>query len=211
MWIFLSILLFLILLITVILLLPISIIIKTDQNDELILRYRFLFKTYGEDPDPNNPIIKTLKEASGISRLEKENLKDKAKKTSYLATLSESFALITALLKRLLGLLNHCNLKVLKLHLICAEADAAKTAIDYGRVCALAYPFLGFIHSNIRVRKRGEDINIACDYESKKGSYSFEAVLVIRFFRVLGAFFRAAYDEAKRINQSEPTQNKTQK
>ena len=209
MWIFLSILLFLILLITVILLLPISIIIKTDQNDELILRYRFLFKTYGEDPDPNNPIIKTLKEASGISRLEKENLKDKAKKTSYLATLSESFALITALLKRLLGLLNHCNLKVLKLHLICAEADAAKTAIDYGRVCALAYPFLGFIHSNIRVRKRGEDINIACDYESKKGSYSFEAVLVIRFFRVLGAFFRAAYDEAKRINQSEPTQNKT--
>lgn len=211
MWIFLSILLFLILLITVILLLPISVIIKTDQNDELILRYRFLFKTYGEDPDPNNPIIKTLKEASGISRLEKENLKDKAKKTSYLATLSESFALITALLKRLLGLLNHCNLRVLKLHLICAEEDAAKTAIDYGRVCALAYPFLGFIHSNIKVRKRGEDINIACDYESKKGSYSFEAVLVVRFFRVLGAFFRAAYDEAKRINQSEPTQNKTQK
>ncbi|MBR2447526.1 MAG: hypothetical protein IKB29_00930, partial [Clostridia bacterium] len=77
MWIFLSVLLFLILLITVILLLPISVIIKTDQNDELILRYRFLFKTYGEDPDPNNPIIKTLKEASGISRLEKENLKDK--------------------------------------------------------------------------------------------------------------------------------------
>ena len=211
MWIFLSVLLFLILLITVILLLPISIIIKTDQNDELILRYRFLFKTYGEDPDPNNPIIKTLKEASGISRLEKENLKDKAKKTSYLATIGESFALITALLKRLLGLLRYCKLKVLKMHIICAEEDAAKTAIDYGRVCALAYPFLGFIHSNIKVRKRGEDINIACDYESKKGSYSFEAVLVIRFFRVLGAFFRAAYDEAKRINQSEPTQNKTQK
>ena len=211
MWIFLSVLLFLILLITVILLLPISVIIKTDQNDELILRYRFLFKTYGEDPDPNNPIIKTLKEASGISRLEKENLKDKAKKTSYLATLSESFALITALLKRLLWLLRYCKLKVLKMHIICAEEDAAKTAIDYGRVCALAYPFLGFIHSNIKVRKRGEDINIACDYESKKGSYSFEAVLVVRFFRVLGAFFRAAYDEAKRINQSEPTQNKTQK
>ena len=97
------------------------------------------------------------------------------------------------------------------MHIICAEEDAAKTAIDYGRVCALAYPFLGFIHSNIKVRKRGEDINIACDYESKKGSYSFEAVLVIRFFRVLGAFFRAAYDEAKRINQNESTQNKTQK
>lgn len=211
MWIFLSILLFLILLITIILLLPISVIIKTDQNGELILRYKLLFKTYGEDPDPNNPIIKTLKEASGISRLEKENLKEKAQKTSYFATLSESFTLITALLKRLLALLRYCKIKTLKLHIICAEEDAAKTAIDYGRVCALAYPFLGFVHSNIRVRKKGEDINISCDYEAKKGDYTFEAILVVRFFRVLGAFFRAAYDEAKRINQSEPTPNKRKK
>ena len=71
MWIFLGILLFLAVLITVILMLPIYVIIKTDQNGELIIRYRFLFKTYGENPDPNNKIVKTLKEASVLRRLKK--------------------------------------------------------------------------------------------------------------------------------------------
>ena len=211
MWIFLGIVAFLIILISVILLLPISIIIKTDQNGELILRYKLLNKIYGEDPDPNNPILKTLKEASGINRLQKENLKNEIENTSFLNTLSESFALIIALLKRLLGLLRYCNVRVLKLHITCAEEDAAKTAIDYGRCCALAYPFLGFIHSNVKVRKKGEDINISCDYESRKGDYTFEIVLVLRFFRVLGAFFRTAYDEAKRINKNEPTLQKNRK
>jgi hypothetical protein len=212
MWIFLSIVLFIALIITAILLLPVSIIIKTDQNGEVILRYKLLFKTFGEDPDPDNPIVKTLKEASGLSRLEKENLKDSAQKNSYLSTLSESFTLIITLLKRLLNVLHFGTLKVLKLHITCAEDDAAKTAIDYGRCCALAYPFLGFLHSNLRVRKKGEDINISCDYESKKGDYSFELVLVLRFFRVLGAFLATAFDEAKRISQNDETnQHKNRK
>ena len=207
MWIFLGIVGFLALLITVILLLPVTVIIKTDQNDEVILRYKFLGKTYGEDPDPNNPIIKTLKDVSGITRLEKENLKDEIEKTSFLSALKESLSLITALLKRLLSLLKYCKVKVLKLNIICAEADAAQTAIDYGRCCALVYPFLGFIHSNLKVRKKGEDINISCDYESRKSDYTLEAVLVLRFSRVLEALFRAAYDEAKRINAADPTIN----
>lgn len=209
MWIFLTIVSVIALIITAILLSPVSIIIKTDQSGEVILRYKLLFKTFGEDPDPNNPIVKTLKEVSGLSRLEKENLKDTAQKTSYLETLKDSFSLIISLLKRLLNVLRFGTLKVLKLHITCAEDDAAKTAIDYGRCCALAYPFLGFLHSNVRVRKKGEDINISCDYESKKSEYCFEAVLTIRFFRVLGAFLRTAFDEAKRISQTNPTQNRS--
>jgi hypothetical protein len=62
------------------------------------------------------------------------------------------------------------------------------------------------------VRKKGEDINISCDYESKKGDYSFELVLVLRFFRVLGAFLATAFDEAKRISQNgETNQHKNRK
>ena len=76
MWIFLGIVAFLALLITVILLLPVYVIIKTDKNGELIFRYKFLNKIYGEDPDPNNPVVKTLKKASGVSRLEKDKLKE---------------------------------------------------------------------------------------------------------------------------------------
>ena len=207
MWIFLGIVGFLALLVTVILLLPVTVIIKTDQNDEVILRYKFLGKTYGEDPDPNNPIIKTLKEVSGVTRLEKENLKNEIENNSFLGTLKESCSLIIALLKRLLSLLKYCKVKVLKLHIICAEADAAQTAIDYGRCCSVVYPFLGFLHSNLKVRKKGEDINISCNFESRESLYTFEAVLVIRFSRVLSALFRAAYDEAQRINAEEEANN----
>ena len=52
MWIAIGIAGFIAVLITVILLLPVKVIIKNDENNELILRYRFLFKTYGENPDP---------------------------------------------------------------------------------------------------------------------------------------------------------------
>ena len=211
MWIFLGIVAVLGVLITIILLLPISIIIKTDQNGELIIRYKFLNKIYGEDPDPNNPLIKMFKQASGIHRLQKENFKNKVKSDDPLNTIGENFNLIIALLKRLFELLHYCKVRVLKLHIVCAEEDAAQTAIYYGRCCALVYPFLGFIHSNTKVRKKGENIHISCDYESRKGDYNLELVLVLRLFRVLGAFFRAAYDEVKRINQSGTTPQKNQK
>ena len=59
MWIFLGILLFIATLITVILLLPVYIIIKSDENGELVLLYKFVGKTFGEEPDPKNPIVVT--------------------------------------------------------------------------------------------------------------------------------------------------------
>ena len=58
MWIVLGIIGFLALLITVILLLPVKIILRNDDKEALILRYRFLGKTFGEDPNPDDPIVK---------------------------------------------------------------------------------------------------------------------------------------------------------
>ena len=71
MWIALGIIGFLAALITVILLLPVKVIIKNNENNELILRYKFLWKTFGERLDPNDPIIRTLKSLSGYERLER--------------------------------------------------------------------------------------------------------------------------------------------
>ncbi len=210
MWIFLSILAFIILLITVILLLPVYIIIKTDQNGEMIFRYKILFKTFGEDPNPDNPIVKTLKEISGVTRLDKEKLKESAKKGNLLETLNDSFSLILGLLKRLLGLLKFCTVKVLKVKIVCAESDAAQTAIDYGRCYAVVSPLLSFLHSSMKIRPKGEDINITCNFEKAESYYEFETVLVVRVFRVLGALFRAAYDEAQRISRKEAIDNKNQ-
>ena len=208
MWIFLGIVAFLALLITAILMLPVYIILKTDTNGELILRYKFLNKIYGENPDPNNRVVKTLKDASGFSRLEKDKLKNSVKSGSLSNTVSESLTLIISLLKRLLALLKYCKIKILKIKIVCAEGDAAQTAINYGRCYAVLAPFMSFLHSTMKISKKGEDISINCDYLKEKGVFEFETLLQVRIYRVIVALFLAAFDEAKRISKQETDNSK---
>lgn len=212
MYIFLGILAFIVILITIILLLPVYIIIKTDENDEVIIRYKILWKTFGEDPDPNQPIIKVLKQTLGVTRLDKKNFQNNSEKIGMLENFKDSFSLIIGLLKRLLQLLKYCSVKTLHIDIICADEDAAQTAMNYGMCYAVVCPLLGLLRSVIKVRPRGEKINISCDYEAKESYYSFDVVICVKVVRIIVAIFRAAFDEAKRISQAqESTSNKTQK
>ncbi len=198
MWIFLGIVTFLVLFIIVILMLPIAVIIKTDQNGELIFRYKFLNKVYGENPNPNNPIVKKLKDASGVSRLKKDKIKNSVKSGSLSDTVGESLSLILSLLKRLLALLKYCKIKTLKIKIVCAEGDAAQTAISYGKCYSFVSPLIGFIHSTMKICKKGEDISISCDYTKQKGFFEFETMLSVHLFRIIVALLLVAADKAKR-------------
>lgn len=198
MWIFLGIILLIALLIAIFLLLPVHIIIKTDQNGEMIFRCKILFKTFGEESNPDSTVINNFKEMLGLTRLDKDKLKENAKKGSFLETVNESFTLIIGLLKRLFELLKFTKIKTLKVNIICAENDAAQTAIDYGRCYALVSPLLSFIHSSVKIKRRNENINITCNFETNQSYYDFEAVLVLPIFRILGALLRAARDESRR-------------
>ena len=111
MWIVLGIIGFLAALITVILLLPVKVIIKNDEQEPLILRYRFLFKTYGEDPDPNNPVIKALKTASGVDRLSKETLQESVRSGGLQKSVAETFSILKNLAKELWQLLKLLELR----------------------------------------------------------------------------------------------------
>lgn len=211
MWILLGIIAFIILLITVILLLPIYITIKTDETGEAIIRYKILFKTYGENPNPDNPIVKALVKTSGLERLRKEQFKESAKKGTVLDALGENVSLILGLMKHLLGLLKRCKVKVLKINVVCAEEDAAQTAIYYGQCCSIVYPIVSFIHASLKVRKRGEKVQILCDYDRNESYYEFETVLVVSVFRVLKAVLRAGIDEAKRMAEQDAKNQKNRK
>ena len=204
MWIFLGIIAFLILLITFLLLSPVYVIIKNDDNNEFFLRYKYLFWTFGEDPDPNNPIIKTLKDASGITRLEKKNLESNVKRSGLSDTVNQTLRMLVDLLGELAKLLKYCTFKKFMLTIVCAEAEAEDTAVSYGQCCATVYPTLGFLNSIIKFRKRGSKINISCDYESKKEIFLYDCLLSVSLSHVLAAFFRVAWKEAKRTNEALP-------
>ena len=105
MWIAFSILGVLAIIITIILLMPVKVIVKNDEKDVLILRYKLLFKTYGENPNPNNPIVKTLKKAGGVERLEIESVQQGIRSDGLQKTITNSYSALISLLKELVFLL----------------------------------------------------------------------------------------------------------
>ncbi len=196
--IFIYILAFIALIIFIICMLPVYIIIKTDDNGELIFRYKFLNKTYGENPDPNNPILKTVKKVSGISRLETENLKKDIKENSFFKVIKYNLDLISDVIKILIKLLQQCTAKTFNINIVCAEGDAAETALTYGKCCAVVYPIIGIIQSLIKYKDNATNVNISCDYEAIDGSFKCDILLVVRVGRLISALFKAAYEEAQR-------------
>lgn len=206
MWILLEILLFLAALITVVLLLPVYVIIKSGVQQELVLRYRFLGKTYGEEPDPNNPIILALKKSAGIQRFEKENLQRSVKKGGLSATVKESVQILLDLLEQVLDLLQYCTATRFCLTLVSAGEDPADAALQYGRNCALVYPLVGLISSRLHLPRRGRKIDIRCDMDGGSAEFSYDICIRIRVCYVLKAFLRIAYAEAKRTYEEENPQ-----
>ena len=208
MWIAIGIVGFLALLITVILLLPVKVIIKNDERNELILRYRFLFKTYGEDPDPNDPILVMLKKAGGIDRFEKKHLQQNIRSSGLRRTIVETYGLLIELLKELVGLLKYCTATKLQVKIRCAGSNAAQIAIRYGQYSAATHSLLNALQSFLKIRKRGYDIDLGCDFSSEEEIFRYDVVLVVRFSHVLAAFWRVAMAEVKRTAAEQENQTK---
>lgn len=198
MWIFLSIVAFLVIIITVILLLPVRIIIKNDENGELILLYKILFKTFGEDPDPNHPVVKALKKSTGVDNLELAKLREQVKQKGLKETVSQTLRILLDLIKEFVGLLKYCKAEKFEFKVVCTGDDAAETAINYGECCAVAYPILGLIGSVLKIKKRGCDVDIRCDYNGKPQIVRYNFVLKVSLYRAIAALWRISLKEAKR-------------
>ena len=198
MLIFLIILCILAAIITAILLSPVYVIIKNDKSNNLIILYKLLFKTFGENPDPNHPIVKALKKSTGIERLEKESLEKNIEDSGLSTTVSETCRILADLLKEIAKLLKYCTAKEYKLKIICSSDDAAETAVSYGKCCAAAFPLLGLFGSLMKIKKKGRNIDIRCDFTGKKELFRYKFVISVKLCHVLAAFLRVAITEAKR-------------
>lgn len=198
MWIFLSILALLAAIILFILLLPVKVIIKNDENEIFILRYKLLFKTFGENPNPDDTLVKTLKKAGGIDRFEKTAMKQNIRTDGLQKTVSDSYDSLIDLLKELLFLFKRCTVTRLKIKIISADEDPSEAAIHYGLYNAITHTFLAVANALLKIRKRGCDIDIRCDYSASKSLFRYEIVFSIPLARVLAAFWRVVMAEAKR-------------
>ena len=94
------------------------------------------------------------------------------------------------------SLLKHIKFRKAVLNITVAEGDAAKTAIEYGSICAITYPLLAGLETVANIDYKA--INISSDFESSEGSFGFEGAIRTRIFYLLLGLFRV-YSEYKKF------------
>lgn len=174
------------LLIAVILALPVSVILIRDEERGFLILYRFLWMTFGEEPDPDNPVAKAAVKVLGLDKLESvDRLKKEADRSGAAETAGDLALVLRELLGRVVWILPRCRVKTLHIRSISAGEDAAAVAMDYGLVCAAVYPLIGWIKSAMRVSKRGERVEIGCDYDAVGSTFEMNIRLSVRIWYVL--------------------------
>lgn len=186
-----------VLIIVLILLLPVNILIHADGGQFKLL-YRILFLTFGKHPNPNSILVRAAKELTGISKVsDLGRLKRSVDRTGVSATAAQIADILKLLLGRVVWLLPRCRLKKLHVTAVCTGEDAADAAMDYGTVCAVVYPLVGYVESLIPTRPRGTEIQITCDLSQAEGSFILDAKLSVRIFRVAHALLHIIKENVK--------------
>lgn len=203
MWIAIGIVGGLALIIAVILSLPVYVIVKSDDNDELMIRYRFLHMEFGEEPDPENPVLVFAKEVTGLSKTDSKALKSSVKHSGVVATVKDTCSILLTLLRQVVWIVKYCTLTKLELSVVCASDEAGDAAVNYGKCCAAIYPIVTSIHGIMKVRPRGEAIDVRCDFLAEESRVTYDIKLRVSVLRVLQAFLKIVIKEALRMSEKE--------
>lgn len=175
-----------ILLIAVILMLPVDVLFQADGTNGFRILYRFLGKVFGENPDPNNPIVKSLKETLGISHLDSvKSIQKTVESHGAGVTLRETLDTLILLIDRVIWLLKYC--RVPKCH-ITSVSGGEDAAMEYGIACAAVYPLVGYLENKTWLRKRGLKLELRCDYSLAESVFEMDVAVRVRIFPVLRAF-----------------------
>lgn len=181
--------------------LPVTLIVKNDENNNLLIRYRFLGKTYGQIPKPETALTQQLKKSAGITRVQ-EKMSRKEMLQDTVENVKELCGILLDFLNELTSLLRHCTAKVFRVHVVCATDDAASTAITYGVVSTAVYGLSTAAANLLKIRKKGLDLNIGCDFSGHgETRFRYEFQISVRIFRLLPVLVRLVLKEARRENK----------
>ncbi|MBQ3004519.1 MAG: hypothetical protein IJD88_01175 [Clostridia bacterium] len=199
-YIILGILILLALVISTALILPLKLIITYSDEKGFDIKFKILWHSFEkkDDSDIFDKIFNkfTKKKAPDTSKVPKKSVQKKGLNF----TVKEIFELVKSVLQGIVPFFKSFVVSKLELDIICADSeDVSDAATDYGKVCAIVYPVLGFIHSNFKVKKRKERINISCDYLAEKPSVTFDAILSVRVVHVISAFMPTIKTAVKQI------------
>lgn len=197
-WIILGILGFFALLITVICLLPVYVYVYYDKENSLYYRYRLLWMVFGEVPNPNNPILRLVKDLSGLSRFDSvKSLKKNISSLGVGTTAGQILRVLFSLLREIVWLLPKCRLRKLRLRAVCGAEEPDDAAMAYGELCASVYPAIGVLDHIMPIHRKGLSVDLRCDFEQPESEVDLEAHIRVFLGPVLLALWRVVLDEAK--------------
>ncbi len=186
-----------VLFILLILLLPLNVTVKTDGEFAFKLKLRVLFFSYSPKKPVTDKQIEKSKAVKDFLTSKKDDKEIKSKKTSITEKASAVFKNIKLITDRLKWLVKHINVKRLRIKAVCASGDAAETAMEYGTACAVIYPMVGYIQSNLKVRQKGIYLDVRCDFNEQKPEFEVETTLSVQIFQLVRALIYIVYQNVK--------------
>ncbi len=190
----------LLLIIAAVLFLPLDVSLSFSENLHLSVRFFGLTVYKLKDKSGRNSKKKTS-DSSKTETPKKENealglFKRLKEKYGFSGAVKQIFGFVKELLPHIKELLKHIKFKRTVLDITVAEDDAAKTAIEYGRVCAVAYPVLSGLESLADIKYKS--INIRSNFESSESRFLFSGLIRTRVFFLLAAVFKV-YSQYKKF------------
>lgn len=169
-------LLVLVVLVTIILFIPVEVLLSWDESGLTGPVIRILGYRLKRKQDPAF-LLKLL----GFHELTREGALQQSIKTGGLLSVVKKLARSVRYLLHEVGfLLKHLHIR--KLHFSCINggSDAAQAAIEYGQICAVLYPLLGYVESVIRGDIKDRSIDIRCDFDRQEPLLSLDMIFSVR-------------------------------
>ena len=188
-----------VLILLILLFLPLSLKLSFTEEFDYKLSYAGI-KLHPEKKKAN----KELKTDTQLKNEEKPDnfIKSLYKDNSFPDFLKIVLEFVKTLFSQLKYLLKHIKIRKLSANIVVAAEDAAVCGINYGVVCSVLYTFLEFLESNVNLKFK--KVDISADFEAKKPSFTFSAVIKISplFLIVAAAVIAKKYIEITNIKGS---------
>lgn len=173
--------------IALLLALRVHILFKIDGEVQIYVKVLFLkikMKKSSEriEKEAEKEAEKQIKEPDGVS------FKKMAEKHGTVKTIGIIFDTFKIMFEKTMELLGHTNIDRLDLTMSVSAGDAAETAVAYGVLCSVFYPFIGLISTKINIRN--PKFNIFADYENRKIGFFAEGDLNVRVYYVVKVLLR---------------------
>ena len=176
---------------------PIDLVVRRNEREGLRLYLRVCripFKLNGKPKKQKKKkkkeakLTSLLKRAFGIKPAEEASAERQGSAAASPA-LQETVSTVMGLVREVLNTVKKCKVLRCRFRVVCGGEDAA---LDYGTACAVVYPLAGWLESNLKVGRRGMELQLGWDYERPKAAYEVDFILRIRVFRVLTTLYRVA-------------------